>query len=87
MNIEQAEGQKLHRREQERNDEGPHPGIEEELCAEASQQVGNAPRQLNNLPHVSAVEEEKLVLFLIMQMVRIGQSEKEEDGHVEKKRI
>ena len=38
---------------------------------------------LHNVPHIRAVEEEKLILLLIMQMMRIGQSEKEKDRHTE----
>ena len=74
----------MHRREQKRNDKSTHPGIKEKLCAEASQQVGNATWQPDDVPHVCAIEKEKLILLLIMQMMRIGQSEEEEDGHTEK---
>jgi hypothetical protein len=41
---------------------------------------------LHNIPHIGAVEEKQLVLFLIMQMMRIGQSEKEQNCQTEKKR-
>ena len=37
----------------------------------------------DNIPDVVAVEEEQLELLLIMQMMGIGQSEKEQDGHTE----
>ena len=70
-------------REQQCNDKSPYPGKKEELRAEAPKQVGYATWKTDNLPHVCAVEKEKLVLFLIMQMMRIGQSEKEEDSHAE----
>ena len=83
MNFKKPERQELHRREQERNDKGPHPCIEEELRAEASQQVCHATRLPDDLPRVGAVEEEELVLLLIMQMVRICQSEEEQDRHTE----
>ena len=78
--------EELHRREQQRDDECAHPGKEEELCAETSQQVGDTARLPDNLPHVGAVEEEQLELLLIMQMMRIGQSEEEQDGHTEQER-
>ena len=83
MTIEQAECQELHSRKQQRNDKSPYPGIEEELRTEAPQQVGHATGMPDDLPDVVTVEEEKLVLLLIMQMMRIGQSEKEQDGHTE----
>ena len=74
----------MHRREQRRNDQRTHPGIDEKLRAETSQQVGYTTRQLNYIPNIITVEKEKLKLFLIMQMMRIGQSEKEEDCQSEK---
>ena len=73
-------------REQQRNDQCAHPGKKKELRAEASQQVGYATRLLNDLPHIGTIEEEKLKLLLIMQMMRIGQSEKEKNRHTEKER-
>jgi hypothetical protein len=73
----------LYRREQNGNDGSAYPGIEEELRAETSEQVGNASGLQDYLPHIRAVEEEKLVLLLIVQMMRIGQSEKDEDSHTE----
>ena len=73
--------------EKQGNDESPHPSIQEELCAETAQQIGYATRHTDNLPHVGAIEEEELKLFLIMQMMRIDQSEKEENGHTEEERI
>jgi hypothetical protein len=76
----------LYRREQNGDDGGAHPGIEEELRTEPSEQVGNASRQPYNFPHIRVVEEEQLKLLLKMQMMRIGQSEKEEDSHTEQER-
>jgi hypothetical protein len=54
------------------------------LCAEASQQVGYATWQPDNFPRIVSVEEEKLILLLKMQMMRIGQPKKEQDCHTEK---
>ena len=51
-------------------------GKEEKLCAEAPEQIGYASWQLHYFPHIVAVKKEKLKLLLIMQMLRIGQSEK-----------
>ena len=73
----------MHEGKQERNDEGTYPSKKEELCAETSQQVGYATRQSDNIPHIGTIEKEKLILLLIMQMMRIDQSEKEENGHTE----
>ena len=84
MISEKPGRQELHRREQQRNDERTYPGKEEELYAEASQQVGHASGVTDNLRNVSGVEEEQLVLLLIVQMMRIGHPEKEQDGHSEK---
>ena len=76
----------MYRREQNGNDGSAHPGIEEKLRTETSEQIGNASGLPDNLPHVGVVKEEKLVLLLIVQMMRIGQSEKEEDSHTEQER-
>ena len=73
----------MYRREQNGNDGCAYPGIEEELRTEAPQQVGHTTGMPDDLPDVVTVEEEKLVLLLIMQVMRIGQSEKEQDGHTE----
>jgi len=73
----------LYCREQNGNDGSAYPGIEEELRTETSEQVGNASGLPDYLPHIRVVEEEKLVLLLKMQMMRIGQSEKEQDSHTE----
>jgi hypothetical protein len=67
----------LHCRKQDSNDKRSHPSIKEKLRAEPPQQVGHTSRQLDHIPYIGAVEEEKLKLLLIMEMVRIGQSEKE----------
>ena len=56
----------------------------ENLGAEASQQVGYATWQLDDFPDVGAVEDEKLELLLIMQMMGIDPPEKEKDRHTEK---
>ena len=73
----------MYRREQNGNDGSAYPGIEEELRTETPEQVGDASGLPDYLPHICAVEEKKLVLLLIVQMMRIGQSEKEQDGHTE----
>ena len=73
----------MYRREQNGNDGSAYPGIEEELRAETSEQVGDASGLPDYLPHVGVVEEEELVLLLIVQVMRIGQSEKEQDSHTE----
>jgi hypothetical protein len=73
----------LYCREQNGNDGCTYPGIEEELRTETPEQVGDASGLPDNLPHIRAIEDEKLVLLLIVQVMRIGQSEKEEDSHTE----
>ena len=73
----------MYRREQNGDDGSAYPGIEEKLRAETSEQVGNASWLPDYLPHVGVVEEEQLKLLLKMQMMRIGQSEKEQDSHTE----
>jgi hypothetical protein len=73
----------LYRREQNGDDGSAYPGIEQKLRTDASEQVGNASGLPDYLPHVGVVEEEELVLLLIVQVMRIGQSEKEQDSHTE----
>ena len=87
MKSEEAERQELHCRKQKCYDKRSHPCKKEELGAETPQQVGDTPRLPNNLPHVCTIEEEQLVLLLVMQMMWIGQSEKEKDRYSEKKCI
>ena len=41
---------------------------------------------LHDIPHIGAVKEKQLILLLIVQMVRIGQSEKEKDRHTKQQR-
>ena len=74
----------MHCREQQRHDKSSYPGKKEKLCAEAAQPVGHSTELTDNFPHVGTIEEKQLVLLLIMQMVRIGQSEKEKHCHTEK---
>ena len=86
LTIKQPKHQQLYCREQERDDDGSHPGIKEELRREASQQVGDATRVADDVPHIVAVEEEQLELLLIVQVVRVRQSEEEEDRRTEENR-
>jgi hypothetical protein len=67
-----VERQELHQREQNPNNERSHPGKQEKLSAEASQEVCYTTWQLHDLPHIIPVEEEELILLLIMQMMWIG---------------
>ena len=53
----------MHRREQDRDNQRPYPGIKEELRGETPQQVSHATWHPNDLPHVSAVEKEQLELL------------------------
>ena len=61
-----------------------HPGEKEELSTESSQQVGNTAWLFYYITYVITIEQEQLELLLIMEMMRIGQSEKQDYSHTEK---
>jgi hypothetical protein len=76
--------QQLYSRKQDTNNYSSHPGIKEELCTEAPQQVGYAAWLLDDIPHIIAIKQKQLKLLLIMQVMRVGHPEKKDDRHTEK---
>ena len=86
MNFKKAKRQQLDRHKQQCYHQRANPRKQEKLGTEASQQIGYTTWLPNNLPDIAVIEEKQLILLLIMQMVRIDQSEEKENSHTKEER-